>query len=165
MKIKGGKELHALLQQLPVEIETKIMRNAMAAGVRVIRDEAKLQVADTSESGLLRKAIKSTRNTKRGQVIAKVKLKGPHSYAGLFLEYGVEPHEISVRNAEGSLKIGKNYVGQEVMHPGFSAKPFFRPAFDAKAKEAINVIGEYIGRYLQFGSISAPTIAVDEEED
>jgi hypothetical protein len=27
--IKGGKELDALLQQLPVEVETKILRNAL----------------------------------------------------------------------------------------------------------------------------------------
>lgn len=165
MKIKNGKQVHALLQQLPVEIETKIMRNAMARGVKIIRDEAKLQVSDTTESGLLRKAIKSSRNTKKGRVIAKVKLKGPHSYVGLFLEYGVKPHEISVRDAEGSLKIGKQFVGAQVMHPGVTEQPFMRPAFDRKAAEAVNAIGEYIGKYVQFGSISAPTIAVDEEED
>jgi HK97 gp10 family phage protein len=164
MKITGGKQVHDLLQQLPVEVETKIMRNALSAGVRVYRDEARNQVADTTDTGLLRKAIKTSRNTKRGRVIAKVKLKGKHSYAGLFLEFGVAAHAITVRDAEGSLKIGKNFVGAEVMHPGFSPKPFLRPSFDLKSKDAVNAVGAYIGKYLQFGSITAPTIAVDEEE-
>lgn len=166
MKLNGGKELHDLLQKLPVEVETKIMRNALAKGAKVIQTEARLQVADTTETGLLRKAIKTTRDTKRstGQVIAKVKLKGPHSSVGYWMEYGVAPHIISVADGSGALKIGSQFVSGEVMHPGFTPKPFMRPALDTKAKEAINVIGEYIGQYLKFGTISAPVIAVDEEE-
>ena len=163
MSIKGGKQVHDLLQMLPVQVETKILRNALAAGAKVLRDEARNQVADTTETGLLRKAIKTTRDTRQGRVIAKVKLKGKHSYLGLYLEYGVLPHEITVKDG-GSLRIGKNFVGMEVMHPGFTAKPFFRPALDAKATEAVNAVGAYLTKYLQFGNISAPVVAVDEEE-
>jgi HK97 gp10 family phage protein len=161
-KIKGGKELHALMQQLPVEVETKILRNAMARGARVIADEAKLRVPD--DEGLLRKSNKTSRNTKNGQVIAKVKLKGPHSYVGTFMEYGVLPHIISVADGEGAMKIGKNFVTGAVKHPGHASHPFMRPALDARAEEAINVIGEYLGSYLRFGTIQAPVVAVDDEE-
>lgn len=162
MKLNGGKELHALLQQLPVEVETKIMRNALARGANVIRDEARARVAD--ETGLLRKAIKSTRNTRKGQVIAKVKLRGRHSYLGLFMEYGVTAHMITVADGAGALKIGRQFVSGSVQHPGHAPRPFMRPALDTKAKEAINVIGQYISQYLKFGSIQAPTVSVDEED-
>ena len=161
-KIKGGKELHALMQQLPVEMETKILRNALARGARVIADEAKLRAPD--DEGLLRRAVKTSRNTKNGQVIAKVKLKGPHAYLGTFMEYGVLPHIISVADGAGAMKIGKNYVSGAVEHPGHASRPFMRPALETRAEEAVNVIGEYIGSYLQFGTITAPTVAVDEEE-
>ena len=162
MKIKGGRELHALLQQLPVQVETKIMRNAMARGVKVIQAEAK-RLAPT-ESGALDAAIKTTRDTKKGRVVAKVKVLGEHSYLARFMEYGVLPHVISVRDGEGSLKIGKSFVGAEVMHPGHASRPFLRPAFDSKAAEAVNVIGEYIASYLKFGTIQAPTVSVDGED-
>lgn len=166
MKLKNGKQVYDLLQQLPVQVEVKIMRNALAQGVKVLRDEARLQVSDTTETGALRKAIKTTRDTRRktGQVVAKVKLKGRHSYLGLYMEYGVRPHVISVVDGEGSLKIGNNFVGAEVMHPGFIAKPFLRPALDSKAGAAIDAVGAYIAKYVTFGSIQAPTISVDEEE-
>lgn len=179
MKINGGKELHDLLQKLPVEIETKIMRNAMAKGAKVIQAEAKALVP--VKTGLLRKAIKTTRDTKRGQVIAKVKIKGKHSYLARFIEYGVAPHliaatgkgegRVAVRKADegrgtitnGVMKIGDDFVSGIIQHPGHAAKPFLRPALDTKAAEAINVIGQYIAQYVKLGTIQAPTISVDEE--
>ncbi|MCW1431401.1 HK97 gp10 family phage protein [Novosphingobium sp. JCM 18896] len=166
MKMVGGAKMHDLLQQLPVEIETKIMRNGLAAGVRVLRDEARAQVADSTATGKLRKSIKTTRDTNRktGQVIAKVKLKGEHSYLGLWMERGVSPHLITVRDGSGALKIGRNFVSGEVMHPGFAAKPFMTPAVDIKGDAAINEVGDYIARYLNWGTIQAPAVAVDEEE-
>jgi hypothetical protein len=86
-RIKGGKELDALLKQLPVEVETKILRNGLAAGAAVIRDEARLLAP--AKSGAMRQAIKTSRDTRRadGLVIAKVKLKGKHSFLGKFIEY------------------------------------------------------------------------------
>lgn len=161
MKINGGRELHALLQQLPVKVETRILRNALARGAKVIQQEAILRAPVLT--GELRDSIKTTRDTKRGRVTAKVKLRGHHSYLGYFFEYGASPHIISVRDGEGSLKIGNNFVGKEVQHPGVY-QPFMRPALDAKAQEAINVIGEYFAQYIKLGDIQAPTIAVDVEE-
>lgn len=187
VKIKGGKELHALMQQLPVEVETKILRQGMAKGANAVRDEARLNVA--VESGGLRRSIKTSRNTKNGQVVAKVKLKGPHAFLGIFQEYGVAPHLISVEEGakptkrkrdgrvvplsmgtinkmvdRGSLVIGGNFVGKMVQHPGHASRPFMRPALDTKAAEVVSVVGEYLSKYLQFGEITAPVVAVDEEE-
>jgi hypothetical protein len=79
--IKGGKELAALMAKLPVEVETKILRNGLAAGAAVIRDEARAQVR--VKSGLTRKAIKTARSTTAdGRVVAKVKLSGKHAFVG-----------------------------------------------------------------------------------
>jgi hypothetical protein len=51
------------------------------------------------------------------------------------------------------------------MHPGFAATPFLRPALDAKADEAINVMGAYIRQRLTLGNLRAPTLAVAEVEE
>lgn len=187
MKIKNGQRVHALLQQLPVEVETKILRQGVAKVTNIVRDEARRRAP--KKSGAMAKAIKTTRNTKRGQVIGKVKMKGKHSFLALFHEYGVAPHLIKVQEDEkptrrkktgevaplsmgkinrmvtsGSLTIGGNFVGPVVHHPGHAATPFLRPAMDAKAKEVVDEFGKFLATYLQFGSISVPTIAVDEEE-
>jgi hypothetical protein len=39
-----------------------------------------------------------------------------------------------------------------------------RPALDAKAGEAVQAVGDYLTRYLQWGTITAPIISVDLEE-
>jgi hypothetical protein len=117
--IKGGREIDALLQKLPVEIETKILRNGLAAGARVIRDEARVRV--NKKSGLTEKAIVTSRSLSRdGTVIAKVKMKGRHSFLGRFLEYGVLAHQIWVRSGKGSLAINGVPIGKRVSHPGFA---------------------------------------------
>jgi uncharacterized protein YfaP (DUF2135 family) len=117
------------------------------------------------ESGQLEKAIKTSRNTKQstGQVIAKVRLRGRHAFLGNFIEYGVLPHLIWSQGKE-SLVINGVAIGKQVEHPGYGARPFFRPAVDAKAAEAVQVVANYLATYLQFGSISAPAVSVDEEE-
>lgn len=180
MKFKGGKEVHALLQQLPVQVETKILRQALSRGANIVRDEARALVP--AKSGKLRKSIKTSRNTTNGQVIAKVRLKGKHSYLGRFIEYGVGAHFIAntgkgegraavkaFKKGKGSIKtgvmkIGDNFVSGVIWHPGHAAHPFMRPALDTKATEVVNTVGEYLHKYLQFGNINVPAITVDEEE-
>lgn len=170
-KLTGGKEVSALLQQLPVQMEKKIMRNALAAGARIIRDEARARAP--GKSGKMRRAINVQTNVINGTVIAKIRMKGKHTYIGIFMEYGVKPHMISVgkvkrrkgeatASARLAMKIGDDFVGRSVLHPGVTAKAFLRPAMDARANDAVAAIGEYIGRWVQFGSISAPTITVDD---
>jgi HK97 gp10 family phage protein len=50
--------------------------------------------------------------------------------------------------ARGSLRIGTNFIGQSVAHPGATPKPFLRPALDAHASDAVEAAGEYIKNRL-----------------
>jgi HK97 gp10 family phage protein len=162
-RINGGRELAALMQQLPVEVETKILGNGLMAGANVIRDEARSLVR--TKSGLTRKAIKTARSiTPGGQVVAKVKLSGKHAFVGKFLEYGVAAHQIWVHSDKHSLVINGVAIGKMARHPGFAPKPFMRPALDAKASEAIETVASYLTRYLKWGTITAPIVTVDLEE-
>ena len=38
-----------------------------------------------------------------------------------------------------------------------------RPALENKAKEVVEVITEYMTKYLAFGTLSVPTVTVDVE--
>lgn len=157
------KEVMDLLSMLPVEVETKIMRNAVTAGAREVRDEAR--VLAPKQSGAMAQAIKVTRSTsfKEGHVAAKVRLKGRHAFLGRFMEYGVLPHLIWTRG-KGSLVINGVPIGKQVWHPGHGARPFMRPAMDNKADDVKNTINNYLKTYLKFGTISVPEVAVDDEE-
>ena len=110
--IVGGRELDAALRKLPNEMDrAQVMTNALAAGARVIRDEAKLAVP--VDTGILHDSIVVRRARGRlGQVF--VGFRQPTSRRAHLTEYGTSTT---------------------------SAQPFMRPALDAGARAAINEIG------------------------
>lgn len=162
--IKGGDQLNALLQKLPIEVETKILGNGLVAGANVIRDEARSRAR--KKSGQMAAGIKTGRRTDRdeGRVVATVKLTGKHRFLGLLIEQGVLPHLIWASAGKGTLVINGVPIGKQVEHPGHAAFPFMRPALDAGAAGAVAAFGDYLTRYLSWGTIAAPTINADEAE-
>lgn len=166
-QMKGAAELNKLLQQLPVEVETKILGNGLAEGANVIRDQARAFAP--AKTGGLRKAIVTSRGKlSDGQVVTKVRLRrgrGWHGALGHLMEYGVLPHLIWATGGRETLVINGVAIGKRVLHPGFAPRPFMRPAFDAKAGEAVQAVAGYITKYLRWGTITAPTVIVDIGQD
>jgi HK97 gp10 family phage protein len=162
-QIKGGKELADLLTKLHIEVETKLVRGGLKAGANIIRDEAKRLAP--RKSGAMANAIKSSSSAPNasGQIVARVRLSGKHAFLGRFMEYGVLPHLIFVKG-KGSLVIDGVPIGKQVLHPGFAARPFMRPALDSKAQEAVQAFGDYLTRNIKWGTITAPTVQVDMED-
>lgn len=163
--IKGGQQLDQLLKQLPIEVEAKILRNALNRGANIIRDQAKANIR--KRSGATARAIISSsgHDKAQGMVYAKVKLRKTRKFIGRFLEYGTGAHQIFVSAKKGSLVVNGVAIGRQVMHPGSGPKPFLRPALDSKADEAVKVVVTYLTEYLKFGSITAPTVSVDEFDE
>jgi hypothetical protein len=174
-----------LLDELPKNLERNVIRGGLRAGAKVIQQQAKANVS--VKTGKLKKAIGIGTRVEGSKLSSYVKLRGSGSYLGLFIEYGVAPHLISVSDADkqvrktpggrqavsigtinkmvkrGSLKIGQSFVGPLIMHPGHAAKPFLRPALDQKAEEAVNAMGAYIAHRVQIGDLKAPKLEVDDE--
>lgn len=187
MRLKGGPELLALLDQLPEKIGRNVVRGGARAAAVVLRDEARSNVR--RRSGALAKSLKVSSRISGQVVSAKVRSKGRHSFLAPFLEYGVDRHVITggdaavsagtlnrtqrelkgeiKRSANNSslLKIGGRWVSGAVLHPGHPAFPFMRPALDNKAGEAINAMGEYIRSRLTWGQLQAPAITVEGDEE
>ncbi len=185
IRLKGGPELLRMLDELPKNLERNVIRGGLRAGAKVIQQQAKANVP--VKTGQLKRAIGIGTRTEGARLSSYVKLRGKGSYLGPFIEYGVAPHLISVSDADkpvretrrgprkvgmgtinkmvkrGSLKIGENFIGPVVMHPGHAAKPFLRPALDQKAEEAVNAMGAYIAHRVQIGNLKAPTLEVDDE--
>jgi len=186
-RLKGGPELLAVLDQFPENIERNVLRGALRAGAKPIQDLAKEKVR--RRSGALARAIVRGSRTEGGQPRGYVKLRGKHAFLGLFLEFGVKLHLIKVSDEDrdrlgkttrhgfrrfsmrtinnmvtrGSLKIGKNFVGPVVTHPGFASMPFMRPALDEGMAAAIKAAGEYLAHRVQIGDIKAPDLDVEQE--
>lgn len=183
MKLKGGKELLSFLDAFPDRLKKNAVRSALSAAAKPVRDQARSNAP--RESGKLAKSIKtgSPKVEHAGTVTVKIRLQGEHSFLGHFFEYGVAPHFIRAGDSNlsarkltqklgreggtadgGAMKIGDNYVTGAVLHPGFAAKPFMRPALDFKAEEAVNAFGERLRTYLKdkTGFTAPALLEVDE---
>ena len=152
---RGGSDVKRFIAQLPSQIEGKLLSGAARAAANVVADEARSR----SISPEVTAAIKVATSRGDGHVTAKVQAKGEGAYIAPWLEYGTDPHFISVDESQrggrsigrvnrevktGSLVIGGTFVGATVHHPGARPHPFLRVSLDIKEAEAIAAAQGYI---------------------
>lgn len=134
VRVKGGAELHAFLQSVPVAMERSILRSALRAGMNVVKPVAQRGV--NSISGKLAKGLKVGTKVQNGRVIAYLKARGVHAFVAHLLEMtGAKPHQIKPQHAK-ALGWGDR-VYARVQHQGFKRKPFMRPALDQMGGAAV----------------------------
>lgn len=170
----GRSEVSNFIMSIPAALEDRVLRGAARAGAQVVATEAK----HLSVSSEVAAAIKIATSLEDGRVIAKVQVKGRGAYIAPWLEYGTDPHFISVDESqrqgmsigrinkqvrEGSLIIGGNFVGSTVFHPGARPYPFLRPALDTKAGEAVAAAQSYINVRVTPAGIAAGRTEGDGE--
>lgn len=164
---RGGADVRRFMQQLPAELEKKVLRGAARAGGKIILEEAK----DRSISHDVDEALVLRSKAEAGRITVKITLRKGWGYSvGRWLEYGTSPHFISVHEDErggmgirrinkltkdGSLVIGGKYVGDTVFHTGAQPHPFLRPAFDIKGAEAKAAAQAYINAHVTRSGIIA----------
>lgn len=171
--VKGLDQLQKLLDQLPAKVERNVLRGALRAAARVIEPVAKGGIRQ--RSGELAKSLRVSVRARRGTVTAAVKT---DLFYARFVEYGTRAHWISVGSSKravstlnrwekkGLLKIGENFVGTSVAHPGAQPRPFLRPALDTQAGAAVMAAGEYIKQRLatKEGLDAASDVVLEAEE-
>lgn len=158
VSIAGGKQLAEFLSKLPPRIERNIMRAALRAGARVIANEAKKNVP--VKMGALKRSIRTDSTRVKGGVQATAKAGGrsggrakdKSAFYAQFVEYGTAAHMIKAGEKKKRLvfiaRDGNRVSTTKVNHPGATAKPFMRPAFDAKGGEAVNAVAKAIRERL-----------------
>lgn len=144
--------------------------------------------------GALRDSIRVSVKAKGGRVTASIKAGGKAKggvevYWAGWAEFGTRPHFISVRDeakpgrntrhgwrglsirtinrmaARGSLRIGQNFVGASVTHPGARPRPYMRPALDRQATNAVLRAGEYIkARLATKHGLDTADVTIEAEE-
>jgi hypothetical protein len=169
--VKGRGAVERVIAGLPAQIEAKLLRGAARAGGKVLLDETKSR----SPTEKVTEALTLRTKSEPGRIVVRVGVKGqwPRSLA-TWAEYGTDPHFISVDDSqrEGksvrrinetgaeSLRIGNNFVGKTVHHPGAKAAPFLRPSLDHSAAEARVAMQSYVNARVTRGGI----IGGDEPE-
>lgn len=184
--IEGGRELDDLLRTLPEKMQKNVNRAGLRAGAVVLLDQVKQNIP--VKSGNLRKTARISSRAKNGAVSVSVKaggkVKGIDAWYARLVEFGTRPHLVQVSekdrgingrtgravsvttvNRRRSLMIGTTLVGPSVQHPGSRARPFMRPAIDAKLPEALKAITAKIRERLSKQGLNTPApIPVDPEE-
>lgn len=157
VSIAGGKQLAEFLSKLPPRIERNIMRAALRAGARVIANEAKKNVPE--KLGNLKRSIRTDSTRVKGGVQATAKAggrsggknKNKSAFYAQFVEYGTAAHPITAKKKKlltFIAKDGRLVKKFQVDHKGAKAKPFMRPAFDAKGGEAVDAVAKAIRERL-----------------
>lgn len=162
-QVQGLKELHAMLQELPVRIERNIMRGAIRAGANVFRDAAR-QAAPVDDGTLKRSIKTASSKVTKGKVTVNV---GTDLYYARMVEFGTasfytgkgrsvgKPYKIPKTSKTGkiskrtkrAIKFG-NIIRNNAVHPGIRPKPFMRPAFDTASDGAVAKFAEYVAARL-----------------
>lgn len=174
LRVKGLDDLSAALKALPTQLARNVLRGAVRAGAEVIRKEAVARAPvyqffpqrhpdERVDPGLLKRAIFSAHAPKRSNDTKQVYIVGVHSgrnqrhktvkgqtvsrdaYYAAWVEFG--HWYVPAQPGRLTLKARRNRARQ----PGgvfVPARPFMRPAFEAKRKEAIDTIERYLRRRL-----------------
>jgi HK97 gp10 family phage protein len=105
-KLSGVKELEQKLRELPVNIQSKALKSAAAAGMKVIRDDARSRVHDAQHwedgkrtTGGLRDAIRFSTKIEGGNAVSKLFVSIKKAWYGRLVEYGTLPHFIRPRGS------------------------------------------------------------------
>lgn len=158
--VKGLSELGKALATLTPRIERNVMRGALRAGMKPMRDHARTNAAKAT--GALARGLRVSTGGRRGRVYAKLKTSGKHDYIARFIEFGTAMHRISGRNG-GMLRIAGKAI---VPYVDVSARPmpFMRPAIDTQSHVAVQAVANYIrNRLATKHGINIPDSGSDDQ--
>lgn len=145
IKVRGLKEIEALLEKLPDRISANVLNAALRRGASVIAKEARknLRASPSIDSALLEKSISSRarRQKRKGKYVGRAVVSiGAQRVTTQVVRKG---HKKPV-TATPSKYAHLVEFGTRKM----KAEPFLRPALDTKGAEAIAVIGEAMSKRI-----------------
>lgn len=161
IEISGLKELEANLRDLSDDIRDRMLTDATREGAVIIQTEAqRLAPKDrglTSAQSIVSRIKIRMKKPDRFGVIALIVAGAPHSH---LLEFGTKAHRIVVKSKKTLADAAAaKFFGKSVKHPGISARPFMRPAFETKKVEAVNRIADVLREKIaQFKAKQLPKV-------
>ncbi len=145
----GLDDFLAFLTDSPARMQMG-MRVGLLAGAQLIEAAAKANCP--VEHGELRDSVRASVKEVGTKIVASVTAGGA-APGGVYIAYahlvefsGAAPHLISARNGKSLTFGGRSF--KAVHHPGMKAKPFLRPALDAKTLDAIALLDQEVKSVL-----------------
>jgi HK97 gp10 family phage protein len=144
--LEGAEDLIAALQAVGLSVKGTT-RKGVRAGLKAMQVNAERRGRARSSRPGKATAIKIS-SKQRGAVTGAL---GPSKKKWYlrFLETGAKPHVIKGRPMLRFLRSGKLITARRVKHPGFSAKPWLRPAFDESTAAALAAFGAAMRQALE----------------
>lgn len=131
-EVKGGEELLRKLKEIQLDVKS-VLKEAANAGGEVILSAAK----DMAPGPHL---VMETTESKKTHATVKIGPDKEHWFYR-FIESGVVAHEVRPKNRR-ALQIDESTWAMFAYPSGFPARPFLRPAFDDREKEATDAAGD-----------------------
>ena len=165
LNVQGLADLQRALDTLPEKLQNNVMRGALRAGQRVIKDRAQ-QIAPigvpSTESirlygaheGSLRESLRINARISNDTIIATLKAGNKVAFYAHMVEGGAKAHWIRPQHGKSLFIAG--LMRTAVFHPGARKNPFMKIALDSQAQAAVERVGEYIRGRLTKQGIEIP---------
>lgn len=148
MRLKGFKELDEMLKKLPEKLQNKLVKKAVSKAAILVRKEVKARAPVRAEGwegvdyghppGLLKKSISISKKRSVRKSLIVYSIGSQYSYKKKFYA----PYAHLVERGHRLVRGGK--VWGHV-----PAKPFIRPAFDAKKGGAVEEMRKWLASELE----------------
>ena len=136
-RVRGGENLARAFGALGKNIN-KELEGALHAGGSVIEEDAARRAPKRTRN--LAEEIKvETLSEEKSRVVVGVGPDDKEAFYSLFVEFGVDAHTINRENVLGLDFLGDIFRAS-AEHPGASAQPFLRPAFDKKQGQVVDTV-------------------------
>lgn len=163
MEVTGMAELYAALTQLPINVGTNVLRGAVYAGAKVIKDavveRAPVYTGDDPRviAGTLKDAVYMKQIPELSSEIQQVfyigvrkgkkeQAKGRDAYYWSWVEFG---HHMIPRKPKGITMKAHRLATLSLGPANFVAPhPFVRPGFDASKNNALEAIKAYMAKRI-----------------
>lgn len=153
----GVDEFERRITRQAAKLDDKTVDEALFKGGMVVLEDAQARIDDvtgnTRESGYVATPSKDNysggkrRNKKKPApkrtAIVRFSAKNAH-----LLEYGTAAHSYRNRRRK-ALKTTQTDFAKSVDHPGARAKPFLRPAYDAKKDDVVRVVANELEKAVK----------------
>lgn len=144
--VAGLKELQAALKELPQRIGKNVLRGAVAAGAAVIRKEA--QVHAPVYTGSVTKGHPPPGTLKRS-IVQKQIQEQSSLFRQVFYVSVRQGKKYRTQGKKGDLSQDAYYAARvEWGTVKMSARPFMRPAWEAKKEAAMQALKDYLAKRI-----------------